>query len=387
VSIGWASEILKTKGVNLLMFGKISSKFSFFQNNKPGFLDITKYGYEQYQDIIINNAVIKKATDNHETEGRYETIKEVLNRYRRPFDMLDIGASQGYYSFRAAHDYDCVCVMIEGDNPSYPMVGAQLCDLCKLNALGNIILLNKKVIPEDLLRLSECESFSVVLALNIIHWFGPLWKEVADTILNLGDNIIIETPPEENHATREQNFLRKSIEDYLISRKATIIGKAPRHTSANKNANIYLLETEKKALPRKHWLASENRDNPYIIASDYRTKTITKRPPHAFGLQVNNWQPGINLMTFLMCNGAYPERGKIKLALKNIQNHLHNDWTANNMILQGNRLVLIDWNDPAHGSNGGRRSSPRVLKAHLHLVDLIKPAAIQRYFWNYLIKT
>ena len=192
---------------------------------EPAFLDITKYGYEQYQDILIDDVLVKKATGNHNTQARYEVIQKVLDKFTRPFDLLDIGASQGYFSFRAAHDYDCVCVMIEGDNPSYPKVGSQLLDLCRANSsLDNIILLNKKVELDDLTRLGECESFSVILALNIIHWFGARWRVIADAILRLGDNIIIETPPEETCASWEQNKIRKDIEEYLISKSAKIIG-------------------------------------------------------------------------------------------------------------------------------------------------------------------
>ena len=147
------------------MFFNRKTFFPLRNKKKTSFLDITKYGQEQYQDVIINGVVVKKASGNHDTEARYKIIREVLNNYRRPFCMLDIGASQGYFSFRAAHDYDCVCVMIEGNNAEYPRVGSQLLDLCKANdSLENIILLNKEVVPEDLLKLGECESFSVVLA-------------------------------------------------------------------------------------------------------------------------------------------------------------------------------------------------------------------------------
>jgi hypothetical protein len=65
----------------------------------------------------------------------------------------------------------------------------------------------------------------------------------------------------------------------------------------------------------------------------------------------------------------------------------HNDWTVHNMILQGNKLSLVDWDDPTHGLDGGRRSSPRVLKAHLRLVGLKGPEKIEHYFYNHLIKT
>jgi hypothetical protein len=266
-------------------------------------------------------------------------------------------------------------------------VGRQLLDLCKANtSLENIILLNKQVILADLSKLSECESFSVVLALNIIHWFGPRWKEGADAILAMGDNIIIETSPQEDIAGKEENTLRKSIEEYLVSRNAKILGEVPRHTSA-KMATMYLFETEKKKLVKKQWLTPKEDLDHISIASDYEAKKIIKRPPHASALQVTNWKTGINLMTFLMYNGAYPPRKQIKKALKNIVDETHNDWTVNNMILQGNKLSLVDWNDPTHGPDGVRKNTLRVLKSHLRLIGLKDPAKIEHYFRNRLIKT
>jgi hypothetical protein len=371
-----------------LIFSKFKEYIDLFNKKGPNFIDITKYGCEQYQDIIINNKVVKKASGNHcASELRYKIIQEVLNKYNRRFTMLDIGASQGYYSFRTAHDYNCICVMIEGDNPSYPKVGRQLLDLCKANSfLENIILLNKEVIPEDLKKLSECESFSVVLALNIIHWFGPRWKEVTDAILQMGDNVIIETPPQEDEASKEGNLLRRSIEEYLIFKKAKILGEVPRHTS-DKMTAMYLFETEKKKLARKQWLAPKESMDHLSISSNYKAKIITKLPPHASDLQANDWQPGINLMSYLMYSGAYPTRKTIKKALKEVTDHTHNDWTVNNMILQGNKIALIDWDDPTHGPNGGRKCTPKVLKAHLRLASLKDPQKIEHYFYNHLIKT
>ena len=370
------------------MLSKLKSYFNFFEKNAPRFIDITKYGHEQYQDIIINNKVVKRASDSHpESELRYKIIQKVLNRYQRPFTMLDIGASQGYYSFRTAHDYNCVCVMIEGDNPEYPKVGRQLLDLCRANtSLENVILLNKKIVPEDLKRLAECESFDVVLAFNIIHWFGDCWKEVADAILAMGDNIIIEHPPQEDIVSRDLNALRVAIDEYLVFRGSKVIEEVPRHTS-KKTSKIYLLETEKKKLERKQWLTPPENHDYLTIASNYEAKTITKKLSDISSVQINKWVPGINLMTFLMYNGTHPARVQLKQAIKNIaDNKTHNDWTANNMILQGNQISLVDWGDPSHGLNGGRRITPKVLRAHLRLVSLKDPAKIERYFWNRLIK-
>jgi len=110
-----------------------------------------------------------------------------------------------------------------------------------------------------------------------------------------------------------------------------------------------------------------------------------KTPPHAYGNEVCRWEPGINLVTFLMYDGAYPTRKEIKIALKTLKNRIHNDWTVNNMILQGKKLKLVDWNDPVHDLARGRRYSRKLFKAHLHLLDLKDPKEIENYFWKKLI--
>jgi hypothetical protein len=342
---------------------------------------------EQYQDIVINNRVVKKASGRHNSECRYRLIQQVLDQYQRPFAMLDIGAAQGYYSFRAAHDYDTVCVMIEGDNPHYPYAGRQLLELCKANdQIDHIILLNKPVTIEDLQRLSECESFGVVLAMNIIHWFGPRWKEITDAILSLGDNIIIETPPQEDIVSQKENALRRSIEEYILSKNPQILGRVPRHTS-DTWTTLYWIKQEKKEISRKTWILHKESARSYKIQSDFTSRTITKVIPYTDNIKTYKWVPGINLLTFKMYNGAYPLKGTIKTALKKLSGIPHNDWTINNMILRGKEVVLIDKEDPTHGSHGGRKYSEAVLKAHLQMIDLTEPSEIEHYFWNSLIKT
>jgi hypothetical protein len=77
---------------------------------------------------------------------------------------------------------------------------------------------------------------------------------------------------------------------------------------------MYFFEMEKKKLARKQWLAPKDSLDHLSIASNYKAKKITKIPPHISDLQVNDWEPGINLMTFLMYNGTYPPRKQINSA-------------------------------------------------------------------------
>lgn len=304
--------------------------------------------------------------------------------------MLDIGASQGYYSFRAAYNYpNSVFVMIEGNNEYYPLIGSQLLDLCKTNTmLDNIIFLNKALALEDAQRLSECEHFDVVLALNIIHWFPESWKDIADAILNMGSHIIIETPPQELGVN--DNKIRRQIEEYLLSKGAYILAKAPRHTS-HELSSIYLVETKKCQISRKTWLMPPLRKKSHLVFSDFEKKELHKFSEQDLqSAQITTWVPGINLVTFKMYQGAYPTPDMIKKSLLDICDESHTDWMVNNMILQGKKLRLIDCNDIMKLKEKGwhpRKFSSQTFEKICKLLTIANPAAVQNFFWQRLIKS
>lgn len=92
-----------------------------------------------YQDIIIDSEIYPIGTDC--CEERYQLIKQVLDQFNVPFSLLDLGAAQGYFSFRTAYDYPkSAVVMVESNNTSYyAHHGDMLYELCLLNPrLSNI---------------------------------------------------------------------------------------------------------------------------------------------------------------------------------------------------------------------------------------------------------
>lgn len=251
-----------------------------FYSLSYAFIDITKQNYEQYQDIFINGKVVKQANFNHKNcELRYSIIKPVLEKFERPFTLLDIGASQGYYSFRSAYDFPhSVSVMIEGNNPVYPLIGDQLMSICQDNTLiKNVILLNKLIELDDLQRLAECEHFDVVLAMNIIHWFPKQWDKIINAIIQLGFNIIIETPPIEPTLPEEQVQVRHSITKFIEALDYKIIGQVPRHTSERLNSLIYLIKGKRDRLNRKTWIYPPNQGDTHKIFTTYQKKNSYKK--------------------------------------------------------------------------------------------------------------
>ena len=139
-----------------------------------------------YQDRIVKGGVIQKG--DRECEKRYEIIKKFLQQYKRPITILDLGAAQGYFSFKIAEDFDATCVMVE----SYE--ADTLKKLCEENDNDNTILLNKHINPTTLEELSKCEHFDVVLALNVVHHIGDV-ERTMNALTKMCDHLIIETPP------------------------------------------------------------------------------------------------------------------------------------------------------------------------------------------------
>jgi hypothetical protein len=133
---------------------------------------LKKYPSPPYQDVLIQNNTIIHGTDL--CDSRFELLKPILNLYDKPFKLLDLGAAQGYFSFRVAYDYPhSCCIMIDANTTTYYKYarhGNMLYDLCLLNSeLTNIVYLNKIITISDLSFLHQHEHFDIILAFLVIH--------------------------------------------------------------------------------------------------------------------------------------------------------------------------------------------------------------------------
>lgn len=66
---------------------------------------------------------------------------------------------------------------------------------------------------------------------------------------------------------------------------------------------------------------------------------------------ISDWVPGVNILTFKMYHGSYPTTEMLQKSMKKLKGIAHNDWSINNMVLSGHRLIFVDFNDPSHGPN------------------------------------
>jgi hypothetical protein len=292
---------------------------------------------DTYQDIVVNGVTIKEGVKD--CEIRYPNIKAILDQYKRPVTVLDIGASEGYFSLRISKEYDSTCTMIEGDKTLL------LPQICQLNKADNVVVLEKFITPQDLSALGECEHFDLVIAFNVVHQLKDQWKETIDALLTLGDHILIETPPPGCRTSANKENL-PLIEEYLGQNKfGKVINQVPRYgrpglpSPDQKYSNVYLFEMHKNVLLKPTWGSPNIRF--YPVNSTFTEKTIYKPRIN----RTIDWIKGINLWTFKNLNGVYPFKDQISSEIRRLSALPHPDFYPWNMVIQGNHLELIDWDD------------------------------------------
>ncbi len=313
-----------------------------------GLVDLEKQGCEQYQDIYVNGVVIKKASfaERYE-EKRFEIVNSVFQRYNRPFSVLDVGAAQGYFTFRGAELYpDSVFTMMEGSNSAYPLISKQVASICELNShLKNVIWLDQQINPPDFVKLADCEHFDVILLLNILHWFPADWEKLFNACYKMGHVVIVEVPPYEENLPRGQRELRKSIHSFLSKRAQEIKVGVPRHNNLSYNTTYYIIENPGPFVYSRTTLLHPNyNDREHLVKYDYDMIGFikkNKKPPYE--TVETPWTHGINLLTYLAFNGRCPTRNEMIHALP--VDPSHRDWMPNNMIVSGKKLSLIDEKD------------------------------------------
>lgn len=360
---------------------------SIYSNTNEMLYDLKSEGLEQYQDILINGEVYQKASYGERyLEDRFAIVNSILKKYERPFTMLDIGASQGYFSLKAAGMYpDSVFVMLEGSNNVYPKISKQLASICKLNTqVENLIWLDKSIVPDDIANLSRCEHFDVTLLLNIVHWFPNNWKQMIEAAYSMSHVTILEVPPSNNKLGLANIQLRNEIHSYLSNKASQVIQGVKRHTQQSLYTTYYILENKGPFfLQRTTLLHNKMHSREHKIICNYEIKKFHKKDLNLVGeTYINEWEPGINFLSYAMLHGMHPSRDEISSLLPVDKDH--RDWSLNNMIIQGKKLALIDINDKKNQEGGEGGNNIYDIRWHQRIKSLMyeeNPQVFKRKFW------
>jgi len=286
-----------------------------------------------YQDRIVKGEVTQKG--DRECGKRYEIIKKFLQQYKRPITILDLGAAQGYFSFKIAEDFDATCVMVE----SYE--SDTLKKLCEENDNDNTIFLNKHITPTMLEELSKCEHFDVVLALNVVHHIGDV-ERTMNALTKMCDHLIIETPPENDKGACGQQNITPILE-YIKGTDSYELGTSKRHTS-DTTSTISHIVCDNKYLQLPYFNAPPNvipKEKDIEVISAFEQKKFKSRRKG----EERDWIRGINFWTYHKLNGDFPPVNETLTELNKIKHKDKNPW---NIIISGKHMEFIDLDDPEH---------------------------------------
>lgn len=247
-----------------------------------------------YQDRYIRGQVVSAGT--RDCHDRYAAIATALSSREQPFTVLDIGANQGYFSFRLAAERGAVCVMVEKQD--------DLLRNCLDDGGDSLILLKCQITARELVWLSREEHFDVVLCLNVIHHFGWRWRSATRAIFDLADDLFIENPPDDDSGSRGR-LVRRPINRHLDSLPHEVVCESDRR-----------------------------RDRP--ISSVVRRYTS----PAAGAANDHTRTQGVGLTTFAKLGGSYPDRTKIGHLVDKLQSEVDHPLAIEDIVLCGSSAEL-----------------------------------------------
>lgn len=287
---------------------------------------------EQYQDQWVKGRNV--AVGVRECDSRYEAIRPLLAQYTRPFTVLDLGASLGYFTFRIAEEFPQATIVAIDDDP-------RLFYQCHANEKP-VLHLRKRVREDDVWQLANCEHFDVVLALNIVHHFER-WNSVLRSLFRMGDHLIIETPhPEETSAINAANAFEIYFQLFGVEEKE-LLCQTPSHLGPCERPMWYF-QTPGHKPRRSYFTAPDSLElGGVTLQSDFYKKIVTL---HRKG-ETRDWISGINLQTFLSLGGAFPLREDVARMVESYPRpaKAHGDVQPWNFIINNTGLHLIDGND------------------------------------------
>ena len=304
---------------------------------------------DTYNDIRINGKTLSLGYRN--SEKRYSEIFKFCKKFNRPISVLDLGAAEGYFTFRLAEDFDGVFVAVES-NPE-----RKLLELCKKNNDHKVLLLNKQMNLKNLKNIKEVQHFDIVLALNIIHHFDEPFQDVLETLVSMSSFCFLEHPNSlENESTKNSQRLDTEKLD-LEKFKPILLNKNPSGlgNSLNKKLerNLWLLQNTQSKTIDRGWRGASKYTEEFGPGNQISIKSNFNEINVDYGLrdEKRNWIQGIDLRTFLEYGGVYPTNKKIINLIDNLKIKNAKDLGPHNLILNGKRLFLIDQNDKLDAVN------------------------------------
>lgn len=334
---------IKNKKINLEQLSLILKNSNEFVKLQKVNSDKISRKIDTYNDVRIKGQTI--SSGYRESEDRYEEIFKFCKKFNRPISVLDLGAAEGYFTFRLSEDFSGVFIAVESDSQR------NLLDSCQKNNNRNILLLEKQMNLKSLKNLKEVQHFDIVLALNIVHHFDEPFQDVIDTLVSMSSFCFFEHPNSlENSATKNSHRLKneklnlEKFEPQLLNKNESGLGDS---TNKKLQRSMWLLKNTKSKTIDRPWRGTQKYNDEFGPDTQIDIKSNFDEIVIDYSLRDESrpWIQGIDLRTFLENNGVYPTNDDILNLIDNMKVDNARDLGPHNLILNGHELFAIDQND------------------------------------------
>ena len=334
---------IKNKKINLEQLSLILKNSNEFVKLQKVNSDKISRKIDTYNDVRIKGQTI--SSGYRESEDRYEEIFKFCKKFNRPISVLDLGAAEGYFTFRLSEDFPGVFIAVESDSQR------NLLDSCQKNNNRNILLLEKQMNLKSLKNLKEVQHFDIVLALNIVHHFDEPFQDVIDTLVSMSSFCFFEHPNSlENSATKNSHRLKneklnlEKFEPQLLNKNESGLGDS---TNKKLQRSMWLLKNTKSKTIDRPWRGTQKYNDEFGPDTQIDIKSNFDEIVIDYSLRDESrpWIQGIDLRTFLENNGVYPTNDDVLNLIDNMKVDNARDLGPHNLILNGHELFAIDQND------------------------------------------
>jgi 2-polyprenyl-3-methyl-5-hydroxy-6-metoxy-1,4-benzoquinol methylase len=298
---------------------------------------------ETYNDIRIKGKTLTSGYRN--SEQRYDEILKFCKKFNRPISVLDLGAAEGYFTFRLSEDFSGVFVAVESNSQR------KLLELCIKNNNRNILLLDKQMNLKHLKNLKEVQHFDIILALNVIHHFDEPFQDVLETLVSMSSFCFMEHPNSlENNSTKNYHRLKteklnlEKFNPILLNKNQSGLGNSD---NQKLERSMWLLENTQSKTIDRGWRGTAKYNEKFGPGTEINIQSSFDKISVNYSLREENrnWIQGIDLRTFLENNGVYPTNDDVLDLIDNMTIDKAQDLGPHNLILNGKQLLPIDQND------------------------------------------
>jgi len=247
-----------------------------------------------------------------------DALGELLRQYQRPYTVLEIGNQKPFISFNFLRNQNATFVLM-------PVRGHEEIahNIQKYNHTNIVLLAPKKIDTALITRLGRCEYPDVTIVRDL-----PELKNFSAHFIkacaSLGDFLCVQS---------NANCIESLCASYENAIQAYNI---------KTEQPFCIIKTPKEGLDIARW--NQNKKPTlatprYKVVSNFTEKKMVKLAA------TTEYVRGINLLTCVMLHGLYPTDEIIRKNIAPLTNLNHEDLVVGNFVVQGKKLVPIDFND------------------------------------------